>query len=193
MLTRTETGRSGVALLMLVCFAWSACAGGRMPAHVVSEKHLLFYASYDKSPNADYAAGPPRAIRASNAVMVDGKFGRALSFRRKGGTRVCEYSAVGNLLGDRGTFAFHFKPDWNGEDPSQNRGQFFFFPGAKNLTGGGNFPDSMSLDIRHKGNQPKQISFWYDNHVGGNNYVRTPITGCRKCQCVHVAINWDPN
>ena len=159
---------------------------------------LLFYASYDRTADADFARGAGRAVRTgrdakSKAVRAPGKIGKALLFRNKGGTRFCEYKAAGNVLAKQGTMAFFFRPNWSGADKADRMASFFFRPGARSRSAGANFPDCMGVFARRYRKPYVELWVWCDDHGGGNNIARGSIADWRRGEWRHVAVTWDPN
>ncbi len=174
-----------VALLLAVGLPLVASAQER----AYFKEDLLFYASYDASPNADFAIGDPSALDADAAEFVEGKFGRALLFEPEGAVRVCQYSAQDNILPDSGTVAFYFKPNWAGTDFTHRH--LFFFPGASNAGSGVNAGDSFAVHTHRHDKPYQELWLWYDDHGGRNNIARTTIEHWREDEWVHVAATWD--
>jgi len=150
---------------------------------------LLFYASYDRSLDADFAKGKGRVVRSKGKAFVEGKSGKALLCRRKGGVLFCEYAAKDNVLPNCGTIAFHFKPDWSEPDAAGHC--FFFRPGKANRGAGCNATDSMTVTARRYRKRDAELWFWRDDHGGGNHLTRTSLEGWRKGEWRHVAVTWD--
>lgn len=165
----------------------SASAPGEDRAYFRDD--LLFYASYDRSPDADFARGDGRAINPKGEGLVEGRFGQALRFERKRGVRVCEYAARKNVRPDEGAIAFYFKPDWSGQDCKIR--YFFLHPGPKNRGGGANAPDSIGVQTMRYRKPEQELWLWYDDHGGGNNIVRGSIHRWAKREWRHVAVTWD--
>ena len=173
---------------VLVAVAWPVVSSGQ--ERLMFKDDLLFYASYDKSVDADFARGKAQAVRAKGKGLVPGRTASGALFRRKGGLGFCEYSARGNVRADVGTIAFHFKPDWSGQDEKVRH--FFFRPGARSRNAGANFPDSMGLFARRYKKGRPEMWLWCDDHGGGNNLARADISDWRKGEWRHVAVTWDP-
>ena len=177
------------AWLVALLVAVGGGTGLPVTQRVAVRQGLLFYASFERSADADSARGRARVVRSEGVTKAKGKHGSALRFARKGGTRFCEYSAARNVRPDRGTIAFHFKPDWSGDQATHR--YFFFRPGTGSRGAGANSPDSMGLHTMARKKPPQQIWLWYDDHGGGNNIVRAPIGDWRKGEWHHVAATWD--
>jgi len=171
--------------LLAACAAPLAAAEER----VYFKPDLLFYASYDRSLDADLARGDRQPLKSKGEEFVEGRFGKALRFAAKA-KPFCEYRAKGNVRHDRGTVAFHFKPEWSGAEFIHRF--FFFHPGAKNPHGGANSPDSMGVLTMRYRKPDQEIWLWYDDHGGGNNIVRGNIAAWRQGEWHHVAVTWDP-
>jgi len=173
-----------VVLLLAVCGpAWAD-----EPDRAYFKKDLLFYASFDRSTDADFARGDARCAETGEPELVDGRFGRALLFSSRV-RACCQYQAEKNLQSDQGTIAFYFRPEWSGGD-YQHR-HFFFYPGIRNPHAGVNAPDSMGIHTKRYRKPDQEIWLWYDDHGGGNNIVKSPIASWRAGQWHHVAVTWD--
>lgn len=149
---------------------------------------LLFYASYDRGPHADFAKGNRRAVRYKGKGLAAGRRKKALLFRRKGGMLLCEYQAKGNILPNHGTIAFHFRPDW--ADPGKMGHCFFFRPGKANAGTGCNAPDTMTVLARRHQGRDAEIWFWRDDHGGGNHLTRMGLESWKPGAWHHVAVTW---
>lgn len=178
-----------MARLLTITSLLASC----LPARAAQEQPLvkdalLFYASYDRSADADFARGDGRAAKVEGHGFVEGKAGRGLRFA-KGAARVCAYKARGNIRPDQGTIAFLVRPNWSGEEFTHRH--FLFYPGATNGSAGANRPDTLTVFTMKYRRPEQEIWLWVDDHGGGNNTVRGCIAHWRKGEWHHVAVTWD--
>ena len=107
---------------------------------------ILFYAGFDKSKDADFAAGNPKAQfqEGGGSLCADGLGFRGAALRTGDGEGYVEYSAEGNINGKQGTIEFWmYAQDWDHTDGHVHRlidvvgkGQIYFFirpPGVQEL------------------------------------------------------------
>ena len=148
---------------------------------------LLFYASYDNSATADFAAGSPEATVDGQVKTATGKVGGALLFDKEG-LRSVSYMAAGNFNPCQGTIAFHFKPEWNGVEIEETRGLFYFSPEAPS----GfriNAPDTISLSAYYsKWHKDRILAFWWKDK--GEGLLSTSVEKWKKDEWRHVSVTW---
>ena len=103
----TGTGSCGLFLIMSALLAVSVslpCYGAAL-----QETGLLFYLSGDNGFTADFAKGNPNPSFLNDVTIVkDGAKGSAFSNAHF--TQLFAYEAPGNVYGERGTFAFFWRP-----------------------------------------------------------------------------------
>ena len=71
----------------------------------------LFYATFDGTTDAERANGSPKAVSAKGVSFAEGIRGQAVRLTAKDGS-VLNYSAVGNLVQERGAVSLWFKREW---------------------------------------------------------------------------------
>ena len=107
---------------------------------------VLFYAGFDQSKDADYAAGNPKAQsqEGGGSLCADGLGFRGAALRTGDGEGYVEYSAEGNINAKQGTIEFWmYAQDWDHDDGHVHRlvdvlgeGEIYFFirpPGVQEL------------------------------------------------------------
>jgi hypothetical protein len=85
---------------------------------------VLFYAGFDQSKDADYAAGNPKArdLEGGGALCADGLGFRGAALRTGDGVGYVEYSAKGNINAKEGTIEFWmYAQDWEKDDGHLHR------------------------------------------------------------------------
>lgn len=80
---------------------------------------LIFHLPFDGSANAAIAKGNPSPEKENGLSFVPGKMGQAVRITRNANS-VLEYALKGNVIPERGTIAFWFKPEWTDKGYSTN-------------------------------------------------------------------------
>jgi len=149
-------------------------------------KGLLFHASFDKDRKAEVATGPAIPLMARYArknrtagggTYVDGVFGKALTGRcgRRGSGH---YDALGNIMAERGTVAFHVR---------QKGMPYGFEPLLMQLVDP--YYWRMYLRISNKNNR---LSAWFPNEVYKPIIVRPGRDAkLAEGEWHHIAVTWD--
>ena len=141
----TQYGKTLFVVAALVCAGLPG--GGRVARAEAGARErgsVLFYAGFDASKDADYAAGNPKARfhEGGGTLNADGLGFRGSALRTGDGEGYVEYSAEGNIDPREGTIEFWmYAQDWDHDDGHFHRfidvrgggGQIFFYlrpPGA---------------------------------------------------------------
>jgi len=138
---------------------------------------LLFYASFDTSPAADYAREDAWPMTVSEegyptAALVPGRFGRAVQLNRN---TLC-FDACGQATPDRGSLAFWLRldhePAWSYWDPV-----------------------AMSTGLRGRAGEGLRLNWYYTNLfflMGGLSTKRSSLLKeWKQGQWNHIALTWD--
>ena len=105
---QTRWNLSAVILLAAAVISWAA-VGYAAPA----QPQARFYAPFEDSTDAAQSGGNPKALEAQDIKFVPGLKGQAAQVGPAG--RLF-YECPGNLLEERGSVEFWFRPNWNRED-----------------------------------------------------------------------------
>ncbi len=144
---------------------------------------MLFYASYDSSPDADIAVGSGQAVVRRGDVLLDltsqerGEFGRALNLYDDREGRTVRYDLVDNIDLEKGTIEFFARLEDLGEKRPHLR--YFNFAGSK----------SFVLAIGPRPNGQGLVLGYSWNGRNGWDYYSEKFVGIGKWQ--HYAVTWD--
>ena len=116
----TRYGKTFLVAAALVC-AGLLSGGSVARGEEGGEKRggVLFYAGFDQSKDADYAAGNPKAqdLEGGGSLCADGLGLRGAALRTGDGEGYVEYSAEGNINAEQGTIEFWmYAQDWENKD-----------------------------------------------------------------------------
>ena len=145
---------------------------------------LVFRLSFDTgTARADSAGGQADPLERKEVTFVSGVRGRAAHFGKK---TILRYAIPGNLVKERGTVMFWFRPDWPGRAGRRSDGgevwRCLFQEGPKPAK-------------RHGSNQT-WIWFWGDRLRADvsdalDRYITTPITDWNAGDWHFIAMVWD--
>ena len=101
--------------LFACLLAFSLAAGARTETAPLPE--LLFHAPFDGTPDAAFAKGNAKPVKAEGLSFAEGRRGQAVRVTRAAKSAL-DYAAAGNLTQERGTVSLWFKREWpdNGYD-----------------------------------------------------------------------------
>jgi hypothetical protein len=175
-----------------------ACAGLSGAASVARGEQaagkrggVLFYAGFDQSKDATYAAGDPKAkpLEGGGSLNADGLGVRGSAFRTGDGEGYIEFSAEGNIKARQGTIEFWLKAeDWEKNDDFFHRFIDVLGDGAISFH---MYPDGVNhFVVRAPG--VSEPTHWEDfgPHVpglGNRAYGSPPVNG----KWVWLALTWE--
>ncbi len=143
---------------------------------------LLFHADFDKSLDATFSRGNPKAD-AKGVELVEGWRGKAIAVRGEGS--FCPFEAVGNILAKQGTVMMWVKPlDWDIND--ENFRHFFHLSSS----------DGSFLGLYRFCERGNLV--WVVGNYKKNQYtiVEFPVswpTEWRRGEWRHIAATWQRN
>ncbi|MBU1164372.1 fibronectin type III domain-containing protein [Patescibacteria group bacterium] len=157
--------------------------GGSVIDNNIDEAEIFFYASYDTNVNADRASGNIRAVINNNTSLTSQNFvsGQAMSIGDN--SSYVAYETFNNINSNRGTIAFWFRPNWNGND---NQGHTLLDISA----GEGNVAASKYFLIDKT--QNNKLRFWLEN-IDDSDFqnINYDASAIQAYQWYHIAITWD--
>ena len=95
--------------LVVLGFVFAMAAG--VARGEAAPPQLLFHAPFDGSPEATFAKGAAKPLRAEGLAFAEGKRGKAVRLTRAAKS-VLDYASAGNLVQERGTVSLWFKREW---------------------------------------------------------------------------------
>jgi hypothetical protein len=165
-------------VLVLVPHALLARSNGQQAGSLPEagiENGLTFYAPYDGSTDARFAAGDERAANPGrHFVYTDGVAGKALLVSEKTTSVAPEYFVADNLSADQGTLAFWFKPEWDSQDP---------------ITG----PQANRWFFSSRGEQGRFYFFCNRKAIAFDWYAKAATPDWKQGGWRHVALAWGPS
>jgi hypothetical protein len=166
-------------VLVAVALACASLNGGgnvaRGEESVEKRGGVLFYAGFDESKDADFAAGNPKAqfLEGGGSLCADGLGFRGAALRTGDGEGYVEYSANGNIDAKEGTIEFWmYAQDWDRDDGHIHRlidvlgeGEIYFYirtPGVQELVvRAANSPSSRFTNTAYGCNPLKGRWSWF--------------------------------
>jgi len=148
----------------------------------VAESEIFFYVSYDTTVHADRASGNSRAIINNNSYLTNQNSISGQSLVIDNNSNVA-YESHNNINNERGTIAFWFRPNWNGND---NIGHTLF----DFSTGEDNSVDSNYFMLDKDKNN--NFRFWLENSSDNDfQKITYNASSIRANQWYHIAITYD--
>jgi hypothetical protein len=170
------------AFSAVVVFALGAFLTRATPSEGRLPTGLLFHADFDKSLDATFSRGNPKADT-KGVELVEGWRGRAIAVRGEGS--FCRFEAAANILANKGTVMMWVKPmDW---DMSDENFRHFFDVAA---------PDGSFLGLYRFCERGNLV--WVVGNYKKNQYtiVEFPVSypaEWKRGEWRHLAVTWERN
>jgi hypothetical protein len=170
------------AFSAVVVFALGAFLTRATPSEGRLPTGLLFHADFDKSLDATFSRGNPKADT-KGVELVEGWRGRAIAVRGEGS--FCRFEAAANILANKGTVMMWLKPlDWDMDD--ENFRHFF----------GMSAPDGSWFNLYRfceRGNLVWGVGNYKKNQYTFAEFPVTWPTEWKKGEWRHIAVTWQRN